>query len=93
MPEPSNTEDHEQTIEDMLSKISMNSRMGRASSTRPQANQDAALLADIANGRETSAKDDFSIEHKVNEYGDNQFWKKPEMYDIDDLLADMEDGS
>ena len=63
-------DDHEQTIEDMLSKINLGGRIGRPNSTRPAANQDSALLADIAKGRESS-KDDFSIEHKVDEYSDS----------------------
>ena len=30
----------------------------------------------------------FDMEKKTNEFGDNQFWKAPDMYDIDDLLAE-----
>ena len=49
-------------------------------------------MADIdANRKEDSSKDDFHLEPKTGEYGDNQFWKAPDMYDIDDLLAEMED--
>lgn len=30
-------------------------------------------------------------EKKTGEFGDNQFWKKPDLqYDVDDLIADME---
>jgi len=31
-------------------------------------------------------------EKKTDEYGDNQFWKRPDLYDLDDLLAEMEDA-
>ena len=90
VPEPSNNEDHESTIENMLEKISKGGRVGRVQSARPPASTDSALLDDIRNGREQSnVKDDFTVEYKVNEFGDNQFWRAPEMYNIDDLLADM----
>ncbi len=93
-PQPSANEDHEQTIENMLSKISMGNRVGRVQSARPPASGNSALLEDIQKGRDgqSNVKDDFTVEYKVNEFGDNQFWKSPDMYDIDDLLADM-DGS
>jgi len=32
------------------------------------------------------------MEKKTNEFGDNQFWKAPDMYNIDDLLAEQEKG-
>ena len=28
----------------------------------------------------------------VATHGDNQFWKTPDMYDLDDLMKDYEDG-
>ena len=34
-------------------------------------------------------EDNFDKEPKTGEFGDNQYWTKPEMYDIDELLADM----
>jgi hypothetical protein len=45
-------------------------------------------------GREKliSAKDDSFAEKKTGEFGDNQFWKTPDTYDIDDLLKEQEDG-
>ena len=41
---------------------------------------------------EKMSKDDvFDFgEKKTGEYGDNQFWKAPDMYDVDDILADMD---
>jgi hypothetical protein len=50
------------------------------------------LIADIQAGLEKTSKDDvFNFgEKKTGEFGDNQFWKKPEMYDLDDIMADME---
>ena len=89
--EPSLTDDHEQTIEDMLAKLKNSGFKGRGASVPVQSKADAALLADIAKGRQDGAKDDFSVEPTTNEYGDNQFWKQPDMYDIDDLLAEMDD--
>lgn len=39
------------------------------------------------------SKDDvFNHEKKTNEFGDNQFWKAPDMYDLDELLAEQEKG-
>lgn len=96
----SNKDDHEQTIEDMLQKLS-NSRFDRkprgnvtgGSQRAPAADKDSnALQADIESSRKEETKDDFHIEPKTGEYGDNQFWKQPEMYDIDDLLAELDGG-
>ena len=53
-------------------------------------NSDSGLQADIAAGTKKGSKDDnFDKEPKTGEFGDNQYWTKPEMYDIDELLADM----
>ena len=48
-------------------------------------------MADILAGRDKNSKDDvFDVEPQTGEFGDNQFWKKPEMYDIDELLAEQD---
>lgn len=67
---------------------------------RPIANSDDTLLADIMNARDnlvTSHDDNFNgtfgQEKKTGEFGDNQFWKTPDMYDIDELLAEQEKGA
>ena len=97
----SNKDDHEQTIEDMLAKLSNSGRINNTkrgnvtggSQRQPAADKDSsALQADIEANRKDEAKDDFHLEPKTGEYGDNQFWKQPEMYDIDDLLAELDDG-
>lgn len=97
----SNKDDHEQTIEDMLQKLSNSGRIDRkprpnvtgGSQRAPAADKDSnALQADIESSRKEETKDDFHIEPKTGEYGDNQFWKQPEMYDIDDLLAELDGG-
>ena len=54
-------------------------------------NSDSGLQADIAAGTKKGSKDDnFDKEPKTGEFGDNQFWKSPEMYDIDELLAEQD---
>ncbi len=70
-PQQSATDDQELTIESMLSKISKGGRAGRANSARPASGADSSLLEDIQKGRD---KEDFSVEHKVNEFSDSQFW-------------------
>mmetsp|Transcript_9815 Transcript_9815/g.12152 ORF Transcript_9815/g.12152 Transcript_9815/m.12152 type:complete len:301 (-) Transcript_9815:285-1187(-) len=89
-------DDHEQTIEEMLAKLKNSGRMNRAQSADTRQKPDSgveSLVADIVASREKESKDDFHVEPKTGAYGDNQFWSKPEMYDIDDLLAEMEDAS
>ena len=78
----------------MFKKLS-NNRLSRSQSAQRQpAAKDNELMADILAGREKQSKDDiFRSEPKTGEYGDNQFWKAPEMYDIDELLAEQENGA
>ena len=85
----------------MLQKLSNSGRIDRkprgnvtgGSQRNPEADKDSnELQADIEASRKEETKDDFHIEPKTGEYGDNQFWKQPEMYDIDDLLAELNDG-
>lgn len=94
--EPSNLhDDHEQTIEDMLAKLKNSGRMNRSASATVTKQDSAAesLVADILASRQQESKDDFHVEPKTGEYGDNQFWKQPNMgYEIDDLLAEMDNA-
>lgn len=72
----------------MFRKFNENKAAGmlrpKTGSQRPVANNNAELLADIAAGRTTESKDDvFHGEKKTGEFGDNQYWTAPAMYDID----------
>ncbi len=61
---------------------------------RQIANNNSELLADIEAGRGTQveSKDDvFHGEKKTGEFGDNQYWTAPAMYDIDQLLSEQDD--
>ena len=81
-------DEHESTIEKMLMRFSTN-RLSRSRSDVISGG-DSVLQADIAAGIKKESKDDvFNKEPKTGEFGDNQFWKKPEMYDIDELLAEQ----
>ena len=40
---------------------------------------------------EAKAAAAFGEEKKTGVYGDNQFWKLDDQYDLDELLAEMED--
>jgi len=35
------------------------------------------------------SKDDAFAEKTTGEFGNNQFWSAPDMYDIDDLMAEL----
>ena len=69
-------------------------RLSRSQSAqRPVANQDDGLIADIQAGLDKNvSKDDvFDFgEKKTGAFGDNQFWKAPDQYNVDDILADMD---
>lgn len=40
---------------------------------------------------ESSAKDDTTVAMKNKEFADNEYWRAPDMYDLDDLLAEVSD--
>jgi hypothetical protein len=88
-------DDHEHAIEEMFKKLNHSGRMSRSQSAQQREVKDEALIADILAHRDANtAKDDvFNVETTTGEFGDNQFWKKPEYYDIDDLMREMENGS
>ena len=88
-------DDHEQALEEMFKKLNHSGRMSRSQSAQQREVKDEALIADILAHRDANAaKDDvFNVETTTGEFGDNQFWKKPEYYDIDDLMQEMENGS
>ena len=79
----------------MFNNFPMKIRGVASSEPRRQvANNDQALLDDLQNGFGDAQSEDnaFATEKKTGEFGSNQFWKQPEQYDIDDLLAEMEDA-
>lgn len=60
---------------------------------RRAANAPSDLVNDFLKERDAHSEADvFDHEKKTNEFGDNQFWKAPDMYDIDDLLKEQEDA-
>mgnify|MGYP006889515119 CR=1 FL=1 len=83
-------QDHEKTIEDLLSNFNPGKIASRPSAPLVKSEQDKDLLNDIMAGRKDEAKDDFAVEYKTGAYGDNQFWETPQMYDIDELLAEQD---
>ena len=40
--------------------------------------------------KEPAKDDQFFVEKTTGEFGDNQYWKVSSMYDIDDLMAEMD---
>ena len=88
-------DDHESAIEEMLSKLKMMGpgRFSRTKSSEIKSKHDTALVKDILSDRDDKkeSKDDTFGEKKTGEYGDNQFWKAQDHYDLDDLLAEMDE--
>lgn len=92
----SDDRDHDQVIEDMFNNF--NQKIAKRPQTQQRRQVNAPLdlnVQDFLKDRDAHSEaeaDAFDHEKKTNEFGDNQFWKAPEMYDIDDLLKEQEDA-
>ena len=73
----------------MLSQLAKN-RFNRVPDRAPPLSRADSLETNLKKAEEANKLDTFEGEKETNEYGDNQFWKLDDQYDLDDLLAEME---
>jgi hypothetical protein len=87
--------EQEALIEDMFKKLNQGGKISnRANSAAISRKKDEVLMQDILAFRDKEpAKDDqFFVEKTTGEFGDNQYWKVSSTYDIDDLIAEMDNS-
>ena len=79
----------EQTIDQMFKNFQQN-RLIKAKSQEGSLGSNSDMEKDAkAALEENKAKDDVFGNKTTGEFGNNQFWSAPEMYDIDDLMAEL----
>ena len=97
--EPSDPEENEETkkieeekdqyerqLQEMFANFGKNKNLSK--SFQGSADQDPALVQARKDAQKGGSKDDIEL---VPKFGDNQFWKTPDMYDLDELLKEAEE--
>lgn len=81
--------DRENTLEDMLTKISVRLKGQRNATQETKSKKDLELEKAIqeAKAEEQKSKDD---QERIKQYSDQAFWTLPDQYDIDALMDEME---
>lgn len=51
------------------------------------------MIADIRAFGQPARDDVFNLEKTTGEFGDNQYWKPASMYDLDDLMNEMDNNA
>lgn len=85
-------EANEQKVQKLVEIIDFSGKRSRGMSEGLAFRRADSLVGYLeqANQAKQSKDDVFDKQQKIDEFGDNQFWKAPEQYDIDDLLAEMQ---
>ena len=97
-------DDHEDVINDMFKNLEKKNLFNRVTPGRNIRAAPTSAMDDFLRDRDNEAEDEeerkkkevaekakaFHEEPKTGQYGDNQFWRAPDLYDIDDLMAELD---
>ena len=97
-------DEHEDVINDLFKNLDKKNLFNRVAPGRNIRAAPTNAMNDFLRDRDAEAEDEeerkkkekaekakaFHEEPKTGTYGDNQFWKAPDMYDIDDLMAELD---
>ena len=97
-------DDHEDVINDMFKNLEKKNLFNRVAPGRNIRAAPTSAMDDFLRDRDNEAEDEeerkkkevaekakaFHEEPKTGQYGDNQFWRAPDLYDIDDLMAELD---